>query len=79
VGFFGWVFYCQPCLPDRVDAEGVGGAVVAAGGEVAAVGRVNHHRLLVQHLAGRHRHLPRGSGDRGNIIIQYFSRSKTYF
>ena len=49
-------------LPDGVDAEGVGGAVVAAGGEVPAVRRVNHDGLLAQHLAGTHGHLPRGPG-----------------
>jgi hypothetical protein len=47
-------------LPDGVDAERIGGAVVAAAGQIAFEGRVNHDGSLAQHLLSGHRHLPGG-------------------
>ena len=56
-------------LPDGVDAEGVGRAVVAAAGQIAAVGRVDHDRLLVQYLPGRHSHLPGGPDNKISVLF----------
>jgi hypothetical protein len=52
VGFFGWVFYCQPCLEEVLEA---GGEVLVAGQrQVQLVEVGGRHGLPVAGQAGRH-------------------------